>query len=229
MDWQINRRVPNIENFVFNRNVNPVDFIDCVCDYPSKMEEQRVSPRSERVCRSGYRQTKVQKERQSSLLRKKNVAQGKVHQWASTCDWAREEKKGCHEVCAKTLAAQERNSSAAIEGTRYKKYFFALRYIIYLIAFIISVQVLEPPAEYLEEDLGPGDRVPPDALYMLQSIRVFGHFEKPVFLKLCKHTEIMNLPAGSPLFKIGDRSKRDRNGYCGRWTGGERENLETPE
>lgn len=67
-----------------------------------------------------------------------------------------------------------------------------------------QLKVLEPPAEYLEEDLGPGDKVPPDALYMLQSIRVFGHFEKPVFLKLCKHTEIMNLPAGSILFKIGD-------------------------
>nr|XP_050863714.1 neuropathy target esterase sws isoform X3 [Vespula vulgaris] len=67
-----------------------------------------------------------------------------------------------------------------------------------------QLKVLEPPAEYLEEDHGPGDRVPPDALYMLQSIRVFGHFEKPVFLKLCKHTEIMNLPAGSILFKIGD-------------------------
>ncbi|XP_063974182.1 neuropathy target esterase sws isoform X3 [Diachasmimorpha longicaudata] len=67
-----------------------------------------------------------------------------------------------------------------------------------------QLKVLEPPAEYLEEDLGPGDRVPPDALYILQSIRVFGHFEKPVFLKLCKHTEIMNLPAGSALFKIGD-------------------------
>lgn len=47
------------------------------------------------------------------------------------------------------------------------------------------------------------ERMPPDALYMLQSIRVFGHFEKPVFLKLCKHTEILNLPAGSFLFKIG--------------------------
>ncbi|KAK2579633.1 hypothetical protein KPH14_011561 [Odynerus spinipes] len=67
-----------------------------------------------------------------------------------------------------------------------------------------QLKVLEPPAEYLEEDLGPGERVPPDALYMLQSIRVFGHFEKPVFLKLCKHTEIMSLPAGSILFKIGD-------------------------
>ncbi|XP_012287845.1 neuropathy target esterase sws isoform X3 [Orussus abietinus] len=67
-----------------------------------------------------------------------------------------------------------------------------------------QLKVLEPPAEYLEEDLRPGERVPPDALYMLQSIRVFGHFEKPVFLKLCKHTEIIDLPAGSNLFKIGD-------------------------
>ncbi|PNF32499.1 Neuropathy target esterase sws [Cryptotermes secundus] len=70
----------------------------------------------------------------------------------------------------------------------------------------VQLTVLEPPAEYLEEDVTSKDdqRVPPDALYMLQSIRVFGHFEKPVFLKLCKHTEIMNLPAGSYLFKIGD-------------------------
>uniref|UniRef100_A0ABD2W0V5 Neuropathy target esterase sws n=1 Tax=Trichogramma kaykai TaxID=54128 RepID=A0ABD2W0V5_9HYME len=67
-----------------------------------------------------------------------------------------------------------------------------------------QLKVLEPPAAYLEEDIGPGDRVPPDALYILQSIRVFGHFDKPVFLKLCKHTEIINLPAGTPLFKIGD-------------------------
>lgn len=67
-----------------------------------------------------------------------------------------------------------------------------------------QLKVLEPPAAYLEEDVGPGERVPPDALYILQSIRVFGHFEKPVFLKLCKHTEIMNFPAGTHLFKIGD-------------------------
>ncbi|KAK4881148.1 hypothetical protein RN001_004467 [Aquatica leii] len=69
---------------------------------------------------------------------------------------------------------------------------------------IEQLKVLEPPAEYLEEDLLSDDRMPKDAFYMLQSIRVFGHFEKPVFLKLCKHTEIMNIPAGSFLFKIGD-------------------------
>ncbi|XP_044730911.1 neuropathy target esterase sws isoform X1 [Chrysoperla carnea] len=74
----------------------------------------------------------------------------------------------------------------------------------------VQLKVLEPPAEFLEEDLTNDERVPPDALYMLQSIRVFGHFEKPVFLKLCKHTEILNLPAGSYLFKIGDA---DENVY----------------
>ncbi|KAJ2946670.1 hypothetical protein O0L34_g12729 [Tuta absoluta] len=73
-----------------------------------------------------------------------------------------------------------------------------------------QLKVLEPPAEYLEEDLTSDDRVPPDALYMLHSIRVFGHFEKPVFLMLCKHTEIINLPAGGFLFKVGDT---DENVY----------------
>ncbi|XP_049884912.1 neuropathy target esterase sws isoform X4 [Pectinophora gossypiella] len=73
-----------------------------------------------------------------------------------------------------------------------------------------QLKVLEPPAEYLEEDLTSDDRVPPDALYMLHSIRVFGHFEKPVFLMLCKHTEILNLPAGTFLFKVGDT---DENVY----------------
>lgn len=62
----------------------------------------------------------------------------------------------------------------------------------------------EPPAAYLEETVEGNDRVPPDALYMLQSIRVFGHFEKPVFLKLCKHTEIINLEPNELLFKLGD-------------------------
>lgn len=57
--------------------------------------------------------------------------------------------------------------------------------------------------EYLQEDMLSDDRMPPDALYMLQSIRVFGHFEKPVFLRLCKHTEIVNVSAGSYLFRIG--------------------------
>uniref|UniRef100_A0A0A9XBN8 Neuropathy target esterase sws n=1 Tax=Lygus hesperus TaxID=30085 RepID=A0A0A9XBN8_LYGHE len=67
-----------------------------------------------------------------------------------------------------------------------------------------EIKTLEPPAEYLQEDLKDDQNIPPDAFYMLQSIRVFGHFEKPIFLKLCKHTEILTLSAGEFLFKIGE-------------------------
>lgn len=68
----------------------------------------------------------------------------------------------------------------------------------------MQLKTVEPPAEYLEAMADGSDRVPPDALYMLQGIRIFGHFEKPIFLKLCKHTEIINLKTNDLLFKIGD-------------------------
>ncbi|XP_030244299.1 neuropathy target esterase sws isoform X2 [Drosophila navojoa] len=68
----------------------------------------------------------------------------------------------------------------------------------------LEMKTVEPPAEYLEETIDGSDRVPPDALYMLQSIRIFGHFEKPIFLKLCKHTQLLQLMAGDYLFKITD-------------------------
>ncbi|XP_037047391.1 neuropathy target esterase sws isoform X4 [Bradysia coprophila] len=68
----------------------------------------------------------------------------------------------------------------------------------------MQIKTVEPPAEYLEEMAEGSDRVPPDALYMLQGIRIFGHFEKPIFLKLCRHTEIINLDTNDLLFKIGD-------------------------
>ncbi|XP_037919482.1 neuropathy target esterase sws isoform X1 [Hermetia illucens] len=68
----------------------------------------------------------------------------------------------------------------------------------------MQLKTVEPPAEYLEETVEGSDRVPPDALYMLQGIRIFGHFEKPIFLRLCKHTEVINLEANQFLFKIND-------------------------
>lgn len=68
----------------------------------------------------------------------------------------------------------------------------------------MQLKTVEPPAEYLTESTEGGDKVPPDALYMLQGIRIFGHFEKPIFLKLCKHTEILTLQTNDLLFKIGD-------------------------
>uniref|UniRef100_A0A6M2DEI5 Neuropathy target esterase sws n=1 Tax=Xenopsylla cheopis TaxID=163159 RepID=A0A6M2DEI5_XENCH len=74
----------------------------------------------------------------------------------------------------------------------------------------VHLKVLEPPAEYLEEEKISDVHVPPDALYMLQSIRVFGHFDKPVFLRLCKHVEIVSLKEDEFLFQIGDA---DENVY----------------
>lgn len=67
-----------------------------------------------------------------------------------------------------------------------------------------ELQVTEPPAEYFEEIVDRREKVPADALYMLQSIRIFGQFEKPVFLKICKHTEVLSVKAGEHLIKIGD-------------------------
>lgn len=65
------------------------------------------------------------------------------------------------------------------------------------------LKTVEPPNEYLEEMADGTDRIPADAFCMLQGIRIFGHFEKPIFLKLCKHTEIINLNTNDLLFKIG--------------------------
>ncbi|XP_031629019.1 neuropathy target esterase sws isoform X1 [Contarinia nasturtii] len=66
------------------------------------------------------------------------------------------------------------------------------------------LKTVEPPNEYLEEMVDGSDKVPPDAFCMLQGIRIFGHFEKPIFLKLCKFTEIITLDTNDLLFKIGD-------------------------
>lgn len=75
-----------------------------------------------------------------------------------------------------------------------------------------ELRVTEPPAEYFEEitDRRDKEKVPPDALYLLQSIRIFGQFEKPVFLKICKHTEIISLKAGEHLIKVGEPKLNDR-------------------
>lgn len=67
----------------------------------------------------------------------------------------------------------------------------------------------EPPQSFLETDSSEIEesdhRLPPEVLYMLRSTRVFGHFEKPLFLELVKHMETKNLSQGSYLFKPGDQ------------------------
>ncbi|CAG7837535.1 unnamed protein product [Allacma fusca] len=75
-----------------------------------------------------------------------------------------------------------------------------------------QLHVLEPAAEYLQEDVSnvPDQRLPPEVAYMLQSIRMFGVFERPLFLELCKHMQTLHLSAGQFLFRIGDA---DENFY----------------
>lgn len=68
-----------------------------------------------------------------------------------------------------------------------------------------QLKVIEPPAEYLQEDISESldQRLPAEVIYMLQNIRMFGNFEKPLFLELIKHIETVNLLAGQYLFNIG--------------------------
>jgi len=63
----------------------------------------------------------------------------------------------------------------------------------------------EVPSTMLEEDANEAESIlPPDILYMLKSIKVFGHFERPLFLQLCKKMETVRLAAGQWLFRPGD-------------------------
>ncbi|KAG8196154.1 hypothetical protein JTE90_007885 [Oedothorax gibbosus] len=70
----------------------------------------------------------------------------------------------------------------------------------------LTLKVMEPSQAFLEEAISEHaeQRLPPDVMYMLKSIRVFGSFEKPLFLELCKHIESIQVPNGSLLFSIGE-------------------------
>ena len=45
--------------------------------------------------------------------------------------------------------------------------------------------------------------MPSEVLYLLKSVRAFGHFEKPLFMELCKHVETTFVPSGAILFRPG--------------------------
>ena len=65
---------------------------------------------------------------------------------------------------------------------------------------------LDLPLEYLEEDtLEPGaGKMPQQLKLILQNMRVFGHFEHPIFLELVKQIEYLTVNTNQYLFKVGD-------------------------
>ncbi|CAF1025988.1 unnamed protein product, partial [Didymodactylos carnosus] len=72
-------------------------------------------------------------------------------------------------------------------------------------------QPRQPPEFLLETDFDFANgahrgeyMLPPEMLYLLKSVKVFGHFERPLFLELCKYLESKVVVAGSYLFRIGD-------------------------
>ncbi|KAL8574960.1 hypothetical protein ACOMHN_064492 [Nucella lapillus] len=65
-----------------------------------------------------------------------------------------------------------------------------------------------PPSKFLEADWSDFEeadaRLPPEIFYLLRSVRVFGHLEKPFFLELCKFMETVKVRGGDCLFNVGD-------------------------